>query len=454
MRYIDTTSMEVSKTEEEGISLLEQLLFFVPLGATSLLISVTHSLFNAAIARLPNPELYGSAFQVGKSLMQVVQNPVAMIKQMMAALIKDKESYYKVRNFTIILVTSVLLFFTILVFSGGAEWIFKNLMGVKEDVLKHALTVVKILIIFPAAVSLRNFMQGVAIKFRRTPLVTIATIARVTFVSIIILFISKITFIPPSIIPSFMFLGAVFVEAITVTIGVKLSIKDIPTSIEGLNTRKVNMNVREINYRLIIGFFAPLVITSFIRALAKPIIDSGLARTIDSKTAIFTYGVAWGLGVIVVSPLMMFHQVPLNFIEGNNKEQINSVKKFAIILGIFLSSILGLMAFSPIGTIILTNIIGVSDKIALLSVDVLKVMTILPMAMVIRQFYWGMLMKEHKTSYISIGKIINLVMLFIAIFIANLFNPANAALVGIIGKVSSEAFESLYLYIINRKVKE
>jgi len=32
--------------------LLEQLIFFIPLAATSMLVAVTHSLFNAGLARL------------------------------------------------------------------------------------------------------------------------------------------------------------------------------------------------------------------------------------------------------------------------------------------------------------------------------------------------------------------------------------------------------------------
>ena len=49
--------------------LLKQIKFFTPLGMTSILIVITHSLFNMALARFPTPEVYISAFAVAKSFM-------------------------------------------------------------------------------------------------------------------------------------------------------------------------------------------------------------------------------------------------------------------------------------------------------------------------------------------------------------------------------------------------
>ena len=61
-------------------SLKEQALFYLPLAATAFIIIITHSFFNAGLARLPNPEVLIAAFAVAKSLMHVFQSPVMMIR--------------------------------------------------------------------------------------------------------------------------------------------------------------------------------------------------------------------------------------------------------------------------------------------------------------------------------------------------------------------------------------
>ncbi|MTI47608.1 MAG: hypothetical protein FH761_07185 [Firmicutes bacterium] len=392
-----------------------------------------------------------AGFNIAKSLLQVLQNPATMIRQTMAALIHDSESYYKVKKFIVSLVSIIVIMFAVLAFSGGAKFIFTRFMGVEGRVLDEAIIILRVFVFFPIAVSLRNFMQGIAIKSRMTFLTPIATIARVAFVVIIVTSIDKLMFLPPGVIAGVMFLGAIATEAIVMLLGVKFTIKDIPRMMDRLTFNKSQEYKREISYRMIITFFAPLVITSFIKSLAKPIIDSGLARTISPEVAISTYAVAWGLGVTIVSPLMMFHQVPLNFIESSKDKE--PVKRFALYLGIVSSLILATLGFTPIGFYILKNLIGVSKEICNMSLDVLKVMTLLPMIVIVRQYYWGILMKKHMTKYVSNGKIVNLIALALTIFGVTLLRPGNPAIVGIIGKISSEAFESIYLYFVNRRKK-
>jgi hypothetical protein len=430
------------------------MIFFVPLGITSSLTTLTHSFFNAAIASLPSPEVYLSAFTVAKSLLHVIQNPVGMVRQAVTALVTNSESYHKIKYRIFLLATLVFLLFVVFVFTGGASWTFKNIMGLKGKVLEAASIIIKVFIFFPLVITLRNFFQGIAIKFSRTPIVTVATVARVIFVASIAMLAGKIDFIPPGVFAGLLFLGAASIEAFTVFTGVKIHTKSIPRKLDEVLKDKPNVDVKEITNRLFLSFMGPLILTSLIRSLSKPIIDSGLARTTSPEIAISAYAVAWGLGIIIVSPLMMFHQVPLHFIdsEGNNEYQRKSVKKFAKYLSIILALIIIIMSFTSIGVYIMKNFIGVSEKIVVLAIDVLKIMSLLPIVRVIRQYYWGIFMLKHKTKYLSNGKIVNLIALSSAIFIVTLSNPANPEIIGITGMIVGEAFESGYLSWVNSRL--
>lgn len=414
------------------------------------MIIITHSLFNAGLARLPSPEIYISAFAVAKSLMHIIQSPVMNIRQTVTALAADKDSYFKVRKFiTIILIVIVTVFF-LLVVTGMSRWILDNIMGLEGRVLNVAENILKVLILFPAVIAIRSFAQGVCIKFGATPLVTVATAARISFVFIVVANIGKITNIPGGYIAGGMFLGAAFVEALVMFIGSRLVIGTPVKKFNHMDDDK-DKKVKGIALENITVFFLPLAFTALIRKIAIPVINSGLARTISPEISLSVFAVGWGLGAIFLSPLMMFHQVPLYFIEHNNKQRVKQIRNFSIYTGVLLSISLSLLAFTDAGFFILKNLIGTTEEISLLAMDVLKVMAALPIIMVSREFYWGVLMKNQKTKYIGKGKTVNIISIIVTVLVMSFLPLKNPAISGVCAMFFGELFELAYLYLNFRR---
>ncbi len=429
------------------VSIFEQISFFVPLAVTSFLITVTHSLFNAGLARLATPEIYISAFAVAKSLEQLLQSPVVMVRQVVTALVIDRQSYYKVKRFISLLVLGVVVFYAIFAYTGIARWVFSNLLGVKGRILDEAVHILRMLIIFPAAVALRSFNQGIAIRFRMTPLITLATIARIIYVCLMVYFVNDLAkLLPGAVIAGLMFLGAICVEALVAFLGVHFSIKNIPSGLEAMKQNRISQeHLKEVTNRIILNFFLPLMITSLMRTLAKPVINAGLARAVSQEIALSAYAVGWNLGMIVISPLNMFHQVSLNFIEG--ELNLQAVKKFAVCLGIFVSVVMVTISFTDVGYFILRNWICATEEISRLSLDVLRIMCLLPIIIISREYQWGILMKKHQTKNIGRAKIINLVSLIVAIFVLTFVNFPNPAVVGAIGMLFAQSMELISLLV-------
>ena len=228
-------------------------------------------------------------------------------------------------------------------------------------------------------------------------------------------------------------------------------LKNIPKSLESIKIRLSESPINDLTYKSIIAFFSPLAISAYLRTMTMPIINSGLARTYRPEIAISVFAVALSLGMIFVSPLLMFHQVPLQFINNENDHNMRSVKKFAAILGITLSSVMIIVSFTKISYLILFHLIGTSHEISVLSVDVLKIMSILPILFVGREFYWGIMMKRRLTKFIGIGKTINLVFLVTIILIMTLFTISNPSIIGAVALIGSQFSEVIYLYIISKK---
>jgi len=433
-------------------SIAKQARFFLPLTITAFLTLLTHSLFNAGLARLPSPEVYIAAFAVAKSLMHMFESPIMMVRQTVAALVDSGHNFTRVRNFMLVVVASVVVVFAGIVHSGLGRWIVDNVMGLQGEAASASIVILSVFVFFPFAATLRNFMQGILIKFQTTPLLTVATIIRIVYVTAFIAAIPHLTGIfSPGIVAGLMFFSAISVEAVVLAIGAKL----VSGSIEG-RFRDMASSVRSaasspLSYRLVFGFFGPLIITAFIKTLAMPIINIGLARTIQPEIAISAYAVAWALGMIVLSPTIMFHQVPLNFIDDRKPANARNVRNFAFGLAVILSGALAVMSFTDIGYLVLTRLIGASDLISRMSMDVLRIMVVLPFLMVTREFYWGLSMKRRVTKYLSKGKIVNVIALTSAVSIMVLIGPDNPAVVGIVGMCTAEGAEALYLFASTRR---
>lgn len=440
-----------SNDQRHGLSQRELSLFFLPLALTSFVVIITHSLFNAGLARLPSPEIMIAAFAVAKSMMHIFQSPTMMMRQTITSLVDHRRNFRRTVTFLFSIVIGVVLLLTLIAYTGISRFLFQQVMGLRGQTLDEAVRMLRVLAFFPALVSTRDFFAAFSIKFRTTPLITLASIVRIIYVFIFISLIDRITFIAPGYLAALMFLGAVATEAIAMAIGTRVLNKSIVKSLEALDREQSDHVPSKLSYLNIIMFFMPLIATTLIHTTLTPIVNAGLARTHEPDLALSVYSVAWNLGAIFHAPFGTFHQVPLNYMEDAHDPRRKSVIRFALITSLSASVALAIVAFTDIGYYILREWIGASHQISVLSADVLKLMTVLPLLIVAREYYWGILMKKRTTRFIWIGKAVNLITLLSTITVMTLIGPSNAALVGVIGMIACELAEFLYLFIVSKR---
>ncbi|MDD2502909.1 MAG: hypothetical protein PHG58_03495 [Clostridia bacterium] len=451
----DTTKKYNNNTVMHRL-MFDQFKFFIPLALTSVLIALTHTLFNAGLARLPNQDIYIAAFFVAKGFMNLFQSAVFMIPQTAVTFVKSSKTYKKVLQFTALDALFITILLGLVVISGLARWIMTNVMGLQGQVLEQSLVILAVLSIFPAAVTLRNFFQGIAIRFRVTSIVTLSSIIRMIYVLIFIFIIKYLSFIPPGILAGIMFLGAGLIESLVLALTTRITIGDIKGKLDTSNTESSNeleKKPADLTYGMIMRFFYPLIFTSLVTTIVQPIINTGLGRTASPEMAISAFSVAWSLGYIFTNPLNMFHQLPMNFLEDDNRESEKAIKLFGGIISVFLTLLLIIISFTPVGMYILTKWIGASQQISVMSMDVLKLISFLPLLIVTREYLWGVLMRDKLTKVIGRGKIVSLSTLIVSMLACSFINFANPAIIGALGMISAELSEFIYLVIINMKHK-
>ena len=83
--------------------------FFAPLSLMPLFIFATHAMTDAALARLPSPEVMLAAFAVAKSLSHVLISPTLVHRQVVVAMVESDVAYRTVRNVLRVVTAAVLL---------------------------------------------------------------------------------------------------------------------------------------------------------------------------------------------------------------------------------------------------------------------------------------------------------------------------------------------------------
>lgn len=447
----------LARSNDSEPSQKELIAFFLPLAMTSFVVVITHSFFNAGLARLPNPEVLIAAFAVAKSLMWIIQSPLGMIRQTVTAMVDHRIHFKSVSLFLGGVTATVLLILGLIAFTDLSRWIFQRIMGLSGETLEQAVLLLRIISLFPVFASVRDFFAGFSIKFRTTPLITVASIARISYVLLIIVLIERLSFIPSAYLTGIMYIGAVAIEALIMIVGTRVTSRSI---LNGLNQidrenttagRPVPAALTTLN---LFSFFMPLTVTAMIQTSLGPIVNTGLARSSNPDMALAVYAVAWGLGSVVLSPLNTFHQVSLNFIRQDDPQRDmyrQRVRRFAQIIALTMAGLLILIAFTDLGYLILRHLIGTSDQISRQSEDVLKLMCVLPFMMITREYFWGILMQRRETRFIWKGKAINVITLISVVSLMTVVGPANPAINGAVGMIACELSELLYLLYTFRK---
>lgn len=307
--------------------------FFVPLAITALLTTLTHTLFNAGLGRLSRPEIYISAFAVAKSLMHMFESPITMLRQTFSTLVVDQNSMKKVRKFCTWLIFILGILFAIFIYSPISFLLFTKMMNLDGETLTAAITILRILFFFPIFSAIRNYYQGILIKFQATRLITLSTIGRITYVSLFVMLIGKITAVPGSVLAGLMFLTALMVELGVLILGTKLVVGNLNEKILYINQIRKPDTSNPLTFRTIFAFIGPLIVMGFIRSLGTPIVNAGLGQTYAPEIALSAYAVGWGLGNIAISPLGSFHQIPISFMS-----EIGGTQKAIKVFGLMVAS--------------------------------------------------------------------------------------------------------------------
>jgi hypothetical protein len=423
--------------------------FWTPLAATWLMMSVEGPFLAAIIARLVEPKNNLAAYGVAFSLALIVEAPIIMIMSASTALVKDRDSFFKLRNFTYFLNISITLLMGIMLIPGIFYFLMMQVIGLPRDVayLTHRACI--LLLPWPGAIGYRRFYQGILIRSNLTRRVAYGTIIRVISMSSTAVILSTFFNIDGALVGTGALAVAVTLESIFSRWMARHAVRHL------LNTTEFEPNSGSpISYKKISQFYYPLALTSILGLGVQPMITffMGQSRMPIESLAVFP---------VVTSLVFIFRSMGLSYQEvgialmGAKNEYFKQLRNFAVFLGSSVVLILALIAFTPLAAIWYQQVSGLSFSLTQFSILPTQILVIMPALTVLLAFQRSVLVNNSNTKPITFATAIEVtiivLVLFIGIRVFDMVGIVTAAFAIITGRVLANSYLFIPYFRVTRR---
>jgi hypothetical protein len=406
--------------DKESLTYKTIFIFWIPLAATWLMMAAEGPILAAVIARLLEPKFNLAAFGVAFSFGVLIEAPVIMLMSASTALVKNRNSYIKLRNFSLTLIVTCSFIMLIFIIPPIFYFIMQRMIGLPANVARLTHQACLVLIPWPGAIGYRRFYQGILIRSDLTRRVAYGTIIRLTTISATALTCYFLFPLNGATIGTLSLSLAVSAEAIASRIMAHRSVKQLMSE-EGTTQAE-----RPLSYRYITKFYYPLALTSILGLGVHPMVTffMGQSRMPIESLAVLP---------VINSLVFLFRSMGLSFQEvgialmGENNKNFKMLSNFAMALGIAVVLALSLITFTPLSYIWFNNISGLSLELTNFARLPAQIVSLLPGLTVLISFQRAILVKSEKTAPVTIATSIEVVAIFAILFVAiAVFNPIGA----------------------------
>ena len=426
--------------KKESFTYKKIFFFWIPLSATWLMMATEGPFLAAIIARLANPKFNLAAYGVAFSFAVFIEAPVIMMMSASTALAKDRDSYIKLRNFTFVLSGITTLTLLTFIIPPIFYFITQRLLGLPENVAKLTHQAFIVLIPWPGAIGYRRFYQGILIRSNLTRRVAYGTIIRLMAIVMTSLTCYLFFDLNGAIIGTLSLAVAVSAEAVTSRIMAHTSVKRLL-----LKERESERSEETpISYRYITKFYYPLALTSILSIGVHPMVTFFMGQSRMPIESLAVLPVILSLVFIFRSIGLSFQEVGIALLEKNNKA-FKPLRNFAFGLGIVLVCLLSLITLTPFSNIWFHKISGLSSGLAIFAKFPAQIATLLPGLTVLISLQRALLINNKKTKPITIASSIEVIGIFIILFVTIVAFNLIGAIAAIAALVVGRLFANGYL---------
>ncbi len=430
----------------EPLPLKKILIFWLPLAATWLMMAAEGPFLAAVIARLAEPKFNLAAYGVAFSFAVLIEAPIIMIMSASTALVKNQDSFLKLRNFTYTLnaiITAVMLLFLL---PPVFALIIKGVIGLPEDVARITYKACWVMLPWPAAIGYRRFYQGILIADNLTRRVAYGTAIRLTSILLSGLCMYHFTSLDGAVLGGLALSISVTAEAVASRIWADKSLKK-------LKARFVPTPPADpLSYPSIFKFYYPLALTSMLGLGIHPMVTFFLGKSRMSLESLAVMPVILSLVFIFRSMGLSYQEVSIALL-GEKGRNLRQLRKFGFILAACAGGALALIAFTPGAMLWFQKVSGLPPFLADFALVPTRILVLIPALSVILSMQRGILVGFGKTKPITIATALEVGGIFAVLSFAIHGLDLVGAVAAALALLSGRMLANLYLLLPCSKIR-
>jgi hypothetical protein len=418
------------------LTLRRVLFFWLPLAFTWLMMSAEGPFLAAVIARLAEPKYNLAAFGVAFSLALIVEAPIIMMMSAATALVRDRSSYLRMRNFTTALNLAVTVAMLAIAIPKVFNLVAFGLLGLPPEIAARTHLAILILLPWPAAIGFRRFYQGVLIRHGQTRRVAYGTVVRLVAMIATGLGLYRAGDIEGVLV------GAAALSA-GVTVEMAASRMMAHRTVRRLLCESATAGSEPLTYCSIAVFYYPLALTSLLTLGVHPVVTFFMAHGRAAVESLAVLPVVGSLVFIFRALGLAYQEVGIALI-GDRLEGYATLRSFATLLGIAVVAALVVIAWTPLATVWFRSISGLSPELTRFALAPTRILAIIPGLTVLLSFQRAMLVNLKATVLVTWATAIEVVgvvsVLVIGVFALDVVGAIVAAAALVVGRLGANIF--------------
>ena len=178
-------------------------------------------------------------------------------------------------------------------------------------------------------------------------------------------------------------------------------------------------------------------------SVSHSVINAGLARLENAVVTLAGFSVAMVLHLFVASPSYQNHTITIAMVRG--RRSLLNTFIFVLLIATWVSVLLALLAFSPVGSFVLDRVLGVAPDVAEGAKEALALLVFLPFITGMRGLFQGMVIRARRTGLVSFATAVRIVMLFFYLWLGHFwFSGTQVAAFALLSCVGTETLVIAY----------
>lgn len=353
------------------------------------------------IGQLPDQKLNLAGFGIAFVLALVIEAPVMPLLSSVPALCHDLPSFRRLRGFMWGLAAATTLFMLAVTQKPIFNFITERVFSVPPEVRGLAHMAILVLLPWPAAIGYRRFYQGLMIRFGMPGRVAFGTIARLLCMAACGLLLCAYSSLPSACIGAAALSAGVCGEALLARIMAEPALRRIAA--------RSNLEVPELEltWRRLAAFYFPLTLTVLLDVGLQPLVTLFVSHARYPLESLAVLPVTNSLTFSLVACLIAVQETCI-VLSGDRRAHLQELARFAVSIGLIMSGVLALFAFTPLGEFALTRIWGLKSDLLGFGLVVLQLSLVIPLLRALESLQRGLLVKERNTMGVSIGALIEI----------------------------------------------